>query len=214
MAKLSYHYPLAIRLWHIINAFCILTLIATGISMYYVDPGRPLIEFSWAVKIHNITGVVLSFSYLFFYIANILTGNRKFYKMPLKGIVNRLMKQAMYYALGMFKGEKKPFPITEERKFNPLQKLFYVLIMYIGVPLVIISGLGLMFPETVLKAFFGVSGILITDLLHVATGFFISLFLVIHIYISTVGHSRTANFKSIINGYGYIEEPDKEDLMD
>jgi len=206
MAKLSYHYPLAIRLWHGLNALCILLLIATGISMYYVDPNRTLIEFSWAVKIHNVTGVILSFSYLVFFISNITTGNRKFYKMPLKGIGERLVKQARYYAFGMFRGEKKPYPITEERKFNPLQKLFYVIIMYIGVPLVIISGWGLLFPESVIKALFGVSGILITDLLHVAMGFFISLFLVIHIYVSTIGHTRSANFKSIINGYGWIEE--------
>lgn len=206
MAKLSYHYPLIIRIWHGLNALCILLLIATGISMYYVDPDRTLIEFSWAVKIHNVTGVILSFSYLIFFIGNITTGNRKYYKMPLKGIVERLVKQARYYAFGMFKGEKKPYPITEERKFNPLQKLFYVVIMYIGVPLVIISGWGLLFPESVIKALFGVSGILITDILHVAMGFFISLFLVIHIYVSTIGHTRSANFKSIINGYGWIEE--------
>ncbi len=209
MAKLSYHYPLIIRIWHIINALCILTLIATGFSIYYVDPNRTLIEFSWAIKIHNVTGVVLSFSYFIFYIGNIVTGNKKFYKMPLKGIGDRLMKQAIYYAYGMFRGEKKPFPITEERKFNPLQKLFYVLIMYIGVPLIIISGWGLLFPESVIKALFGISGILITDLLHVLMAFFVTIFLFIHIYVSTIGYSRTANFKSIINGYGYVEEAEE-----
>jgi thiosulfate reductase cytochrome b subunit len=208
MAKLAYHYPLSIRLWHALNAICIIILIATGISMYYVEPDRVLIEFSWAVKIHNIAGVVLSLSYLIFFIANITTGNRKYYKMPLRGIGKRLMKQSTYYVVGMFKGEKKPYPITEERKFNPLQKLFYVIIMYVGVPLVIISGFGLLFPESVVKALFGVSGILVTAVVHAAMGFFISLFLVIHIYVSTIGHTRSANFKSIINGYGWIEESD------
>ncbi len=209
MAKLSYHYPLSIRIWHGLNALLILALIATGISMYYVDPDRILIEFSWAVKIHNITGVLLSFSYLIFFISNITTGNRKYYKMPLKGIGERLYKQGRYYVVGMFKGEKKPYPLTENRKFNPMQKLFYVVIMYVGVPLVIISGWGLLFPESVIKAMFGVSGILITAVLHVAMGFFISLFLVVHIYVSTIGHTRSANFKSIINGYGWIDEAEE-----
>ena len=209
MAKLSYHYPLIIRIWHILNALLILTLIATGISMYYVDPDRTLIEFSWAVKIHNIAGITLSFSYFIFFIGNITTGNVKYYRMPFKGVGKRLVKQAQYYAFGMFKGEKKPYPITEERKFNPLQKLFYVIIMYIGVPLVIISGWGLLFPESIIRAMFGVSGVVITVLVHVAMGFFISLFLVIHIYVSTIGHTRSANFLSIINGYGWIEETDE-----
>lgn len=209
MAKLSYHYPLSIRIWHGLNAILILALIATGISMYYVDPDRTLIEFSWAVKIHNITGVLLSFSYLIFFIANITTGNRKYYKMPLKGIGERLYKQGRYYVVGMFKGEEKPYPLSENRKFNPMQKLFYVIIMYVGVPLVIISGWGLLFPESVIKAMFGVSGILITAVLHVAMGFFISLFLVVHIYVSTIGHTHSANFKSIINGYGWIDEAEE-----
>jgi thiosulfate reductase cytochrome b subunit len=82
--------------------------------------------------------------------------------------------------------------------------------MYIGVPIVIISGYGLLFPESVVKALFGVSGILITDLLHVMMGFFISLFLFIHIYVSTIGHTRTSNFKAIVNGYGWIEEESDE----
>ena len=103
MAKLSYHYPLIIRIWHILNALLILTLIATGISMYYVDPDRTLIEFSWAVKIHNIAGITLSFSYFIFFIGNITTGNVKYYRMPFKGVGKRLVKQAQYYAFGMFK---------------------------------------------------------------------------------------------------------------
>jgi len=209
MAKLSYHYPLIIRIWHGLNALLILLLIATGISLYYVDPDRRLIEFSLAVQLHNISGIILSFSYLIFFIGNITTGNRKYYKMPLKGLGERLLKQSRYYAIDMFQGKKKPYPITEERKFNPLQKLFYVIIMYIGVPLVIISGWGLLFPESIIKAMFGVSGVLITVLVHVAMGFFISLFLVIHIYVSTIGHTRSANFKSIINGYGWVEETEE-----
>ena len=81
--------------------------------------------------------------------------------------------------------------------------------MYIGVPLVIISGWGLLFPESIIRAMFGVSGVVITVLVHVAMGFFISLLLVIHIYVSTIGHTRSANFLSIINGYGWIEETDE-----
>lgn len=106
MSKLSYHYPLVIRLWHILNTLCILLLIATGISMYYADPGRPLIEFSWAVKLHNFTGIILSFSYLVFFFFNLFTENGSHYKTKWKGLIGRLMKQGMYYMFGMFKGRK------------------------------------------------------------------------------------------------------------
>ena len=122
----------------------------------------------------------------------------------------RLGKQARYYAIRMFRGEKKPFPVTDERKFNPLQHISYVLAMYVGVPLVIISGWGLLFPESVIRKAFGMSGILITDILHVTMGFFLSVFLIIHIYVSTIGYSRTANFKSIVTGYAVVAD-EKED---
>ena len=52
--------------------------------------------------------------------------------------------------------------LTENRKFNPLQKVTYVLAMYVAVPLLIISGIGLLFPEITINGVLGVSG-LITD---------------------------------------------------
>ena len=75
----------------------------------------------------------------------------------------------------MFKGEKHPFPVTEERKFNPLQKVTYVLAMYVAIPLLIISGIGLLFPEITINKFFGVSGLILTDILHITMGFFLSI---------------------------------------
>ena len=48
----------------------ILTLIATGISLHFAGSDAPLIEFSRAVRIHNVAGVLLVFLYIFFVIAN------------------------------------------------------------------------------------------------------------------------------------------------
>ncbi len=101
----------------------------------------------------------------------------------------------------MFKGEKHPFPVTLDRKFNPLQKLTYVLTMYVAFPLLIISGLGLLFPETVINRFLGVSGMILTDILHITMGFFISIFMIIHIYTCTLGARPTSLFKSMISGF-------------
>ena len=100
-----------------------------------------------------------------------------------------------------FKGEKHPFPVTEESKFNPLQKVSYVLAMYVAVPLLIISGIGLFFPEITIKSFFGVSGLILTDILHITIGFFLSVFLIIHIYTCTLGAKPTSLFRGIITGY-------------
>jgi thiosulfate reductase cytochrome b subunit len=106
----------------------------------------------------------------------------------------------------MFKGEKHPFPVTIERKFNPLQKVTYVLAMYLAMPMLIISGLGLLFPEVTINRVFGVSGLILTDILHITMGFFLSIFMVIHIYTCTLGARPTSLFRGMITGF---HEPDE-----
>jgi thiosulfate reductase cytochrome b subunit len=106
----------------------------------------------------------------------------------------------------MFRGEKHPFPVSLERKFNPLQKFSYVMAMYVAMPLVIISGLGLLFPEATINKIFGVSGLILTDILHITMGFFLSVFLVIHIYTCTLGSKPTSLFRGMITGFHESEE--------
>ena len=133
-----YLYPVWIRLWHALNAVLIIILIITGISMQYTDKNDSvfIMNFAGAVKWHNITAIILTFSYIFFIIMNIVTGNSKYYRIDRKNFFSDLGKQLRYYSYGMFRGEKHPFPVTMDRKFNPLQKLTYTLIMYAGLPLI------------------------------------------------------------------------------
>jgi len=204
-----YLYPVWIRLWHALNALLIIILIITGISMQYTDKDSSIfiVNFAGAVKWHNIAASVLTVSYIFFIVMNIVTGNGKYYRISRKNFFGDLVKQMKYYAYGMFKGEKHPFPVTMESKFNPMQKLTYVLIMYVGLPLIIISGIGLMFPEVTIKRVFGISGLILTDILHITMVFLVSLFLVIHIYTCTLGHKPASLFRSLLSGY---HEPEEE----
>lgn len=201
MAQRLYLYPIWLRVWHGINAIMFLVLIATGISMQYSNPDAPLIRFDLAVQWHNITGIILSINYLIFFVGNIVTGNGKFYLIRMKSFVQQIIQQVMYYVIGTFKGQPTPFPVTERRKFNPLQKLTYVGAMYMLVPLVIVSGLALLFPEFIVQKVLNFSGIYLTALLHGAVGFLLSLFLVIHVYFSTMGSTPTSNFKGMISGW-------------
>ena len=111
------------------------------------------------------------------------------------------MAQMKYYSFGMFRGEKHPFPVTMESKFNPLQKFSYVLAMYIGMPLLILSGIVLLFPEIALTNVLGMSGLVINDVMHITMGFFLSIFMIIHIYTCTLGAKPTSLFKGMITGY-------------
>ena len=183
MKQKLYLYPKWIRGWHILNAVLFIILIITGLSMQYTGKHHYylVVGFARAVKWHNIAATLLVMNYILFVTGNILTKNGHYYKIEKKNFIVDLWAQMKYYGRGMFKKEKHPFPVTEERKFNPLQKFSYVLAMYVAMPLLIISGIGLLLPEITINRFFGVSGLILTDLLHIPMGFFLSVFMSVHI---------------------------------
>jgi len=201
-----YHYPVFIRIWHLLNALFFLVLILTGLSMQYSNPDQPFISFPVSVQLHNICGIGLTINYMIFFIGNISSGNGKNYRIQFRGLTKKLILQAKYYTIGYFKKAKKPFPISEDRKFNPLQAVTYMMSMYIGLPLLFITGWGLLFPESILDRIFGVSGFVLTDLVHIIIGFLLSIFMVIHIYLCSVGTKPKDNYRAIITGWGEIEE--------
>jgi thiosulfate reductase cytochrome b subunit len=196
-----YLYPKWVRIWHAINALSIIMLIVTGISMHYFTKENPLIRFDLAVLLHNFFSEIIVFSYLFFIISNVVTKNGKNYRVERKEFLKKLIQQSKYYLFGYFRGDKKPFPVSKEKKFNPLQQITYVITMYLLVPLVIISGIAMIFPESIVERFTTASGIKITVVFHTAIGFLISLFLIVHIYIASVGKNPLRNFRSIITGF-------------
>jgi thiosulfate reductase cytochrome b subunit len=199
-----YFYPVWLRIWHGINALGIITLIITGISMQSSITSSHVLGFNTIVKLHNIAGTLVTLSYFIYFIGNVVTPNGKFYRIKPRGFFKRPIQQAIYYAWGMFHGMKPPYPISEKRKFNPLQKYAYVMVMYMAVPVVIVSGIALLFPEIILDKVYAFSGVFVTAVVHSAMGFFISIFLMIHLYIASIGKSPLENFKSIITGWHQI----------
>lgn len=196
-----YFYPVWLRIWHGINALGILILIFTGINMQYSNPNFKLMDFELAVNLHNIFGILVSVNYLLFFIGNILTTNKKYYRLKLKGLIKRLKLQVIYYTYGMFKHQQAPFPLSEKRKFNPMQKVAYLSVMYLFVPGLIFTGLALLFPETIIEEVYSFSGIFLTAVLHSSLGFLVSIFLIVHLYVASIGKNPANNFKSIVNGY-------------
>ena len=201
-----YLYPI----WHGINAIGIILLILTGIRLQYSELSLMPMDFKLAVQLHNIFGIIVTVNYFVFFIGNLITPNKKYYKIKPKGLVKRITKQVDYYISGLFKGEESPFPISEKRKFNPLQKYAYIFVMYVFVPVAIATGIALLFPELIIEKVYSVSGIFLTAVLHGSVGFLISIFLLIHIYVASIGKNPLDNFRSIINGYHDVHPSEKD----
>jgi len=206
MSNRLYLYPVWIRLWHWANALLFLILIATGASMHYAGAASVLIPFGAAVTLHNFAGVTLTVLYAVFAVGNIVTGNYKHYLPRLRGLIGRLLAQTRYYLFGIFTGAPHPTHATAEQKFNSLQQVTYLMIMYVLVPLLIATGWFLFFPEQYPEQFMGAGGLWPLAAGHTLLGYFGTLFMLGHAYLGTTGHTPTTNFKGMWNGWHESED--------
>jgi thiosulfate reductase cytochrome b subunit len=201
MESRIYIYPGWLRIWHFVNGILCILLIISGISMQYSGIDDVIMEFGTAVKMHNISGVALTAFYALFFFGNMFTWNGRQYWLYRKGVFSNMYRQFIYYTIGVFKNANAPFPITRDNKFNPLQRFVYFIVGYIMLIVVILTGWAYLFPEFVPSTVFGVSGLMINDLLHIFAGFIISIFLFIHVYFCTMGNKKMKNFMGMINGF-------------
>ncbi len=196
-----YIMPVWVRAWHWTNALLIITLAVTGISLHFAQGDRMLVEFSLAVQIHNIAGVALVCLYTFFVVANAITGNWWQFVPKPPGILQRCWVQTKFYLWGVFKGEHEPYPVTHEENFNALQALTYWFMIYIVLPIIVVTGLIFLYPQWAPVEMFGMDGLLPIAMLHYAAATIVVLFLIAHVYLCTFGKKISTTFRTMITGW-------------
>ncbi len=206
--KRIYLHPIPVRIWHWINAISFLTLIITGIQIRYHDFIN-LMSFETAVDIHNWFGFILIGNYLIWLIFYISTGKIKIYipslNKPIE-FIKGMLRQARYYGFGIFMGEPNPHHATPDNKFNPMQKMAYLFIMVLLIPLQLITGL-LLWDVTLFSRWINLlGGIKIVDIIHVLLFIFFTSFLFFYFYLATLGPTPLAHIKAMITGYEELEE--------
>ncbi|HIF9380907.1 TPA: thiosulfate reductase cytochrome B subunit [Photobacterium damselae] len=190
--KKTYLYSLPVRVWHWINATCFIVLMFTGLLSHY--GASPLNIY---VSIHNTFSFILIFSWIFFIIL-CLTGNGHHYIPNFATLFSDITIQIKYYLSGIFKCEPHPFHANKERKFNPLQQLGYISIMFGLVPALIITGILIYWPN-LLPTQWQAKELIAT--LHTVFALFCVLFLIFHLYLITTGRTVTALIKGMKDGY-------------
>jgi thiosulfate reductase cytochrome b subunit len=202
--KTVYMYPLYERFWHWLQALTIIGLIFTGLVIH-APSIFGLIAFESAVYVHNVLAFILlvnAFLAVFYHFAS--GAIRRFLPEP-KGFFSQAVEQAMYYLSGIFKGEKHPFEKNPEVRLNPLQKITYLIILNILLPLQVITGIliwGAQHFPAFLKEIGGL-GTLVP--FHSLIAWFFAAFLIMHIYLTTTGYSPMASIKAMIVGWEDIE---------
>ena len=212
MKKVFLH-TLTIRIWHWINALIVIALMITGIQLR--APGVEGIaremavwipEYSVAVLIHKYIGYAMALSFLFWSVYILVSGSFRTHYLLRPSDLPTLGNQAFYYLFGVFQGRKNPFIPTAEGKFNPLQKIAYGSVMLVITPLIVITGI--LFSD--IFFFRGVidwmGGVRLLDALHVVASYLFLLYLIVHLYMGTMGHHIFDHVEAMILGFEEMPE--------
>lgn len=195
------------RFWHWNQALLIFVLAFTG---FEIHSSYDFFGFETAVKIHNYAawGFIILIVFAIFW--HFTTGEWKQYIPTTKN----LKAQAEFYLFGIFRNAPHPAKKTLISKLNPLQRLVYLGLKVLFIPVMVVSGLLFMFyryPQGDSIAIINIDNLEIIALIHTAGAFMLLAFVLVHLYLITTGHTITSNLKAMITGWEELEEEDQKD---
>jgi thiosulfate reductase cytochrome b subunit len=187
------------RFWHWLQMVLIFLLLLTG---FEVHDTFSFLGFDEAVEVHNFVGLSWLIAFAFFVFWIFTTGEWRQYRPTTR----KMIEVIRYYSWGIFKGEPHPFPKRKEAKHNPLQRLVYLSLAALLLPIQMISGF-LYWSNNSWDAW-GLSFLSLKTLamVHMAGAFAILTFVIVHVYMTTTGHSLSAYIKAMITGWEDVEK--------
>lgn len=195
-----YLYPLWVRVWHWLNALLFVLAVISGVSMHFAGGGL-LMPFANAVALHNAVGMLLSLSWMGFLIGNLVSSNGRHYRLRLGTLTGDVLRQARWYAFGVFRGEPHPFAVGAGDKMNALQKLSYLVVMLLLMPVAIGSGWAFFFSSQLPETLFGIGGVWVVAMVHLSAAWLLILFLLVHVYIITTEETPGTNLRAMLTGW-------------
>ena len=200
--NLIYLYTRYERFWHWFQAALIMLLLVTG---FEVNTGIGVFGFETAVTVHNYAGLTWLIAFAFFVFWLFTTGEWKQYVPTTK----KMLAVMRYYAYGIFRGEAHPVPKRKEAKHNPLQRLTYLGLAAALLPVQMATGF--LYWGYNSWGDWGLSALTlqIVALVHTAGAFAILSFLVVHLYMTTTGHTVSAHVKAMVTGWEEVEKDEK-----
>ncbi len=190
------------RFWHWTQAALILLLALTG---FEVHGTYHLFGYQNAVLFHRNLAWAFIILIVFTQFWNFTTGEWKQY-IPSKKL---LKAQIEYYITGIFRHAPHPTRKTVYNKFNPLQRLTYLGLRVLILPVVVLSGLFyLYFDYLINHGYF--HNLDIIAYFHVAGAFLLLAFIIGHIYLTTTGLHPLSAIKAMLTGWEEMSDEDAE----
>lgn len=190
------------RFWHWTQSFLIIFLALTG---FEIHSSYTLFGFDTAVDLHNKAAWAFIILIIFAIFWHFSTGEWKQYLPTTKN----LRAQAEFYIVGIFRNAPHPTRKTVISKLNPLQRLVYLGLKLLIIPVMVITGLLYMFyryPQSGVIESANIESLEIIALTHTLGAFLLIAFLVVHLYLITTGQTVTSNLKAMITGWEELEQ--------
>ena len=202
--KEVYMYTVYERLWHWLQTAAIVLLLFTGLIIHKPD-SFGIFAFSSVVIVHNILATILAVNAVFSLFFHLASGEIQQYLPRPRGFFDQTILQTKYYLRGIFKGEEHPFEKTVKKKLNPLQQITYFGILNVLLPVQGITGIMIWgvqrWPDLTAK----LGGLPLLAPFHTLVAWTFGSFIVLHVYLTTTGHSPLASIQSMIMGWDEIE---------
>lgn len=193
------------RLWHWLQTAAIVLLLLTGLVIHRPDTFS-FLDFRNMVVTHNVLAAILAgnaFLSLFYHLAS---GEIRQYIPRPKGFFDRTITQAIFYLQGIFKGEPHPFEKTPEKKLNPLQQITYFGLLNLLLPLQGITGALMWGVQRWPELAGALGGLPVLAPLHTIMAWLFASFIVLHVYLTTTGHTAVSSIEAMITGWEDLEK--------
>ena len=198
----EYVYQAFNRFWHWTQAALILFL---GVTGFEIHGSLRFFGFAQAVKYHSAAAIAFLVLVVFAIFWHFTTGQWRQYLPTL----TNLRAQAEYYLTGIFHNAPHPTRKSALSKLNPLQRLVYLGLKLMVIPVLALSGLLYMFyryPQRFDVVTLKMDGLRTVALIHTTGAFLLLAFLIAHLYLITTGATLTSNLKAMITGYEEIKD--------
>ncbi|MBN2046119.1 MAG: cytochrome b/b6 domain-containing protein [Anaerolineales bacterium] len=202
--KKIFMYSFYERIWHWLQTLTILILAFTGLVIHKPEMFG-IFQFKGVVLVHNIMAAILVANAALALLYNLLSGDIKRFIPEPKGFFNQSIIQAKYYLSGIFKNEHHPFEKTRENRLNPLQQVTYFMVLNVLLPLQTITGILMWGAQRWPEISNRLGGLPRLAPFHTLISWSFVAFIILHVYLTTTGHTPLAGIKSMIVGWDEVE---------
>ena len=190
------------RFWHWAQAVLIFFFLLSGFEIHGTVS---FFGFENAVKYHNVAAWAFMILIVFAVFWHFTTGEWKQYVPSFQN----LKAQLDFYLFGIFRNAPHPTKKTVLSKLNPLQRLTYLGLKVLVIPIMVISGILYMlyrYPQKDGIIALNVDGLELIAILHTIGALMLVAFVVVHVYLMTTGHTALSNLQAMLTGYEELED--------